>query len=391
MATEKNSSDISKALQEHRSDAYMIVGNSNNADMYYSTHFFASDPFAYIQTKDADEILLVSEMELGRAEIESRVPQVRTLKDCNYRDKIRERGDPSIAYCDCLAELLQKHGARRIAVPRDFPYHIAQTLKEEGFSFEAIISPFQQLRARKNGSEIEMVRKVQDACNLAMEAAVGMVHKSEIVDGKLNYQGFDLTAEKVRHQIDITLLEHGCEAEGTIVAGGKGSANPHWEGTGVLRADESIVIDIFPHSKKSRYFADMTRTVLKGEASDRLTDMYEAVREAQQAGIEMVKPGVNCREIHGKVCDIFEEKGYDTTRSGSGTGFIHSTGHGVGLEVHEVPFVGERDAILEEGNIITIEPGLYYPDVGGIRLEDLILVTEDGFENLTRMEKRFIV
>lgn len=391
MTTEKNPLDISESLQEHRSDAFMIVGNSNNADMYYSTHFFASDSFAYIQTKDTDEILLVSEMERGRAEIESRVAQVRTLQECNYRDKIKARGDPSVAYCDCLAEILQKHGARRIAVPRDFPYHIAQTLKEEGFSFEAIKSPFQQLRARKNESEIRDVRKVQDACNLAMKAAVDMIHKSEAVDGKLNYHGFDLTAEKVRHQIDMTLLEHGCESEGTIVACGKGSANPHWEGTGVLRPDEPIVIDIFPRNKKSRYYADMTRTVIKGDASDRLADMYEAVLVAQQVATEMVSPGVKCSEIHSKVCDVFEERGYDTTRRGSNMGFIHSTGHGVGLEIHEAPPVGERDVVLEEGNIITIEPGLYYPDVGGIRLEDLILVTKDGFENLTEMEKRFVV
>ncbi|TGC11166.1 M24 family metallopeptidase [Methanolobus halotolerans] len=391
MITDKNSLDISETLQEHRSDAFMIVGNSNNADMFYSTHFFASDSFAYIQTKEANEIMLVSEMERGRAEIESRVAQVRTLQDCNYRDKIRERGDPSIAYCDCLAEILQKHGVRRVSVPRDFPYHIAQTLKEEGFSFEAIKSPFQKLRARKSSSEVGKVRKVQDACNLAMKAAVNMIHKSEEVDGKLNYQGYDLTSEKVRHQIDITLLDHGCESEGTIVSCGKDSANPHWEGAGVLRPDEPIVIDIFPRNKKSRYYADMTRTVIKGEASQRLEDMYEAVLVAQQVATGMIKPGLKCNEIHSKVCDIFDERGYGTSRSGSDTGFIHSTGHGVGLEIHEAPFVGERESVLEAGNIITIEPGLYYPDVGGIRLEDLILVTDDGFENLTEMEKRFIV
>jgi Xaa-Pro aminopeptidase len=391
MTKEKNPLDISGTIKDHRSDAFMIVGNSGNADMYYSTRFFASDSFAYIQTKEADEILLISDMERGRAENESRVSQLRTLQECNYRDKIKERGDPSLAYCDCLAEILQHHGARRITVPRDFPYHIAQTLKEEGFSFEAIKSPFQQLRSRKSEQEIEKVKTVQNACNLAMEAAVDMIHKSEIVDGKLNYNGFDLTAEKVRHQIDITLLEHGCESESTIVACGKGSANPHWEGTGVLRADEPVVIDIFPRSKKNRYFADMTRTVLKGDASERLKDMYEAVHVAQEVAIEMIKPGVKCSDIHGRVCDVFEERGYDTTRSGSQSGFIHSTGHGVGLEIHEAPFVGERDTVLEAGNIITIEPGLYYPDVGGIRLEDLILVTDDGFENLTEMEKEFIV
>ncbi|WP_342306346.1 Xaa-Pro peptidase family protein [Methanolobus sp. ZRKC5] len=382
--------DISTSLESHKSDVYLMVGNSNNADIYYATRFFASDEFAYFHTKEGAETILISDMEKGRAEIESRVSDIRTLQGCDYRSKVKERKDPSLAYCDCLADILQKEGARRVAVPRDFPYHIAQTLKEEGFSIEAIKSPFAELRSRKDPSEIEMVKKVQDACNKAMKAAAEMVKKSEDVEGVLNYRGFALTSEMLRKEIDLTLLEHGCEAESTIVAGGTGSANPHWEGAGPLKANEPIVMDIFPHSKKERYYADMTRTVLKGEPSEKLADMYEAVREAQTAGIEMVKPGVKCSDIHNKVCDVFKEKGYDTIREGSNVGFIHSTGHGVGLEIHEFPFVGNSDVELEEGNIITIEPGLYYPDVGGIRLEDLILVTADGFENLTEMEKKFV-
>jgi Xaa-Pro aminopeptidase len=156
-------------------------------------------------------------------------------------------------------------------------------------------------------------------------------------------------------------------------------------------ADEPIIIDIFPRNKRDRYYADMSRTVIKGEATERLADMYDAVLLAQETAIAMVKPGVRCSDIHSRVCEIFEEKGYATYKSGSSVGFIHSTGHGVGLEIHEAPPVGERDVVLEEGNVITIEPGLYYPDVGGIRLEDLILVTADGHENLTEMEKRFLV
>ncbi len=391
MKTEQNLLDISETLRAHKSDAFLIVGNSNNPDIFYSTHLFSSDSFAYVQTKDASETILVSDMERKRAELESRVSRVRTLQDYDYRGKMKERGDSAVAYCDCLAQLLQELGARRIAVPRDFPYHIAQVLKEDGFSFEAIKSPFQQLRAKKNEAEIGKVRKAQDACNLAMKAAAEMIHKSEVVNGHLNYHGYDLTAEKVRTVIDTTLIEHGCEAEGTIVACGKGSASPHWEGSGLILADEPIIIDIFPRNKRDRYYADMSRTVLKGKATERLSDMYESVLLAQEAAISMVKPGVRCSDIHNKVCEIFEEKGYATYKSGSSVGFIHSTGHGVGLEIHEAPPVGERDVVLEEGNVITIEPGLYYPDVGGIRLEDLILVTADGHENLTEMEKRFVV
>lgn len=391
MTEEQNLLDINEILESNKADAFLMLGNSSNADIFYATQFFASDSFAYMQIKGASEILLVSEMEHGRAEMESRVSTVKTLQDCSYRDKVKARGDPSLAYCDCLAELLQDNGARKIAVPRDFPYFTAQTLKEEGFSIISLKSPFSQLRACKNDSEITMIRDVQDACNTAMEKAVQLIHKSEIVDGKLNYQGYDLTSEFIRKEIDITLLEFGCEAESTIVAGGKGSANPHWEGEGSILADEPVVIDIFPRSKKMRYFADMSRTVLKGEPSEKLTDMYNSVLAAQEAAIAMIKPGVKCSEIHNKVCDVFEQMGHSTTRDGSSVGFIHSTGHGVGLDIHELPYVGNSDVELEVGNIITIEPGLYYPDIGGIRLEDLVCVTKDGYENLTKMEKCFVV
>jgi Xaa-Pro aminopeptidase len=391
MNKDKHLLDISETLANHKADAFLMVGDSSNSDMLYATHFSASDSFAYIQLKDGSELVLVSDMEAGRAGMESRVPVVKTLKDCGYMEKVKGRVDPALAYCDCLAELLQNNNVRKIGVPRDFPYFTAQTLKEEGFSIEALKSPFSQLRTCKNDAELSMVKSVQEACNTAMEKAVQLIHRSEIVDGKLNYQGYDLTSKLVRKEIDLTLLEFGCEAESTIVAGGKGSANPHWEGEGILMADEPVVIDIFPRSKSNRYFADMTRTVVKGTPSEKLVDMYETVLAAQEAAIAMVKPGIKCSEIHNVVCDIFEQKGHSTIRDGSAVGFIHSTGHGVGLDIHELPHVGNSDVELQAGNIITIEPGLYYPDVGGIRIEDLLYVTEDGHENLTKMEKSFVV
>ena len=382
--------DISTMLESHRSDAYLMVGNSNNADLYYATRFFVSDQIAYFHTKNGAETLLVPDMERSRAEMESRVSDIRSLNEFEYRSKVKDRKDAALAYSDCLSMILQKEGSRRVAVPRNFPYHIAQLLKEEGFSIEVVKSPFAGMRSKKGPSEVQVIKKVQDACNTAMETAVEMIKKSEDVDGTLNYHGFALTSDIIRKEIDIKLLEHGCESAGTIVACGKASSNPHWEGTGPLRSNEMVVIDIFPRSKKEKYYADMTRTVLKGTPSEKMEGMYEAVLAAQNIAIEMVRPGVKCSDIHNKVCDVFKEKGYDTPSDNSSVGFIHSTGHGVGLEIHEFPFIGNNEELLEEGNVITIEPGLYYPDIGGIRLEDLILVTPDGYENLTEMEKRFV-
>ncbi|WP_370572625.1 M24 family metallopeptidase [Methanomethylovorans sp.] len=383
--------DISDLLAKHKADGFMIVGNVDNADFYYATSFFVSDKYTYIQTSTAKEILVVSEMEKGRAKIESRITDIRTLQDYSYREKLKIRGDSYQAYVDCIAEILQKEGIRKIGVPRDFPYHTAQALKEEGFTIVDMESPFKKLRSIKRGDEVEHIRYTQKACEKAMAAAINLIHKSEIVDGKLLSRGFELTAENVRREIDIALLDAGCEAVGTIVACGKKAANPHWEGDGPLKANEAIVIDIFPRSKRHRYFADMSRTVLKGEASPEIQKMYDAVLAAQKEAIEMVKPGVLCSDIHNHVCDVLESHGFKTIRDGSKVGFIHSTGHGVGLDIHEAPYVGTQAIPLEKGNVITIEPGLYYPDQGGIRIEDLLLVTENGCENLTSLEKRFVI
>ena len=226
--------DISDLLAKRKADGFMMVGNADNADFYYITRFFVSDKYTYIQTSGAKEILIVSEMEKGRAELESRIMDVRTLQDYSYREKLRARGDSYQAYVDCIAEILQKEGIRKIGVPRDFPYHTAQALKEEGFTIVDMESPFKKLRATKKEDEIEHIRYTQKACEKAMAAAIDLIHKSEIVDDKLLSRGFELTAEDVRREIDLVLLDAGCEAEGTIVACGKKAANPHWEGGGTL-------------------------------------------------------------------------------------------------------------------------------------------------------------
>lgn len=247
------------------------------------------------------------------------------------------------------------------------------------------------MRSVKGPEEIEAIKYAQMAGEKAMEAAIALIARTEERDGILYFEGQALTGAKVNSVIDHTLLDFGCEAEETIVSCGEDTANPHGTTEGPLRANAPIILDIFPKSKKKRYFADMTRTVLRGEASEKLKAMYETVFEAQQKALEMVKPGVHSSEIHRAVCDLFEVRGYHTYRSGSKAGFTHSTGHGVGLDIHELPSVGENGVLLEAGNVITIEPGLYYPGIGGIRLEDMVLVTETGYENLTGLEKKFVL
>lgn len=382
---------IKNALEEAGTDAYLMTGNFHNSDIYYVTHFLASDDFTYLQTESGEEILFISDMEKGRAEIESRVSVIKTLQDLGYREKMKEKKDSSIAYAACISELLAGEGIKKVAVPYDFPIFYANSLAEAGFTIVPIKSPFRKMRSLKKPEEVEAIKYTQMAGEKAMEAAIVLIAGAEEREGLLYHQGEVLTGVKVLSVIDHTLLDYGCEAEETIVSCAKDTANPHGNTDGPLKANAPIILDIFPRSKKKRYFADMTRTVLYGEASEELKKMYETVLAAQKKAFGMVKPGVKAADVHNAICDLFEEHGYDTYRSGSKAGFIHSTGHGVGLDIHELPSVGENEALLEAGNVITIEPGLYYPEIGGIRLEDMVLVTENGCQNLTGLEKRFVL
>ena len=189
----------------------------------------------------------------------------------------------------------------------------------------------------------------------------------------------------------MELLKGGCQSEFNIVSCGKDSADPHQGGRGPLFAHQPIVIDIFPKSKTNDgcYFADTTRTVVRGNASSEIKKIYKAVLQAQKLGISKVKPGIKASVVHDSVQDYFEEHNFITEeKNGKMQGFIHSTGHGVGLEIHELPGITANSKdVLKVGNILTVEPGLYYPGIGGVRIEDLLLVTKDSCENLTKLPK----
>jgi Xaa-Pro aminopeptidase len=173
----------------------------------------------------------------------------------------------------------------------------------------------------------------------------------------------------------------------TIVSCGEETATPHMTGAGVLRSDEPIVIDLFPVDEKSGYYADMTRTVVKGEPSAEILSMYDTLRAAKQLGISRVRAGVSGSEIHQAVVDFFKDHGYESSTKG----FVHNLGHGVGLQIHELPTVGPAGKSLVSGNVITIEPGLYYPGTGGVRLEDIGVVTARGFDNFTVFPEDLVI
>ncbi len=221
-----------------------------------------------------------------------------------------------------------------------------------------------------------------------MRKAVDLIAGSQPRGDILFYQDQPLLSEQVRSAIEVSLLEDGCETMDTIVAGGAEAADPHARGAGPLHANAPIVIDIFPRSKISRYYADMTRTVLRGEATPEVSEIFAAVRQAQDVGIEAIRSGISGKEVHSRVAQVFRDAGYPETE---GCGFTHSTGHGVGLDVHEKPVLSEIGETLQSAQVVTVEPGLYYPQIGGVRLEDLVVVRENGCENLTHFERELVL
>ncbi|MBN1456178.1 MAG: aminopeptidase P family protein [Methanomicrobia archaeon] len=366
----------------------LLSESLRNADMYYATRFLAGDPFIYLaipQEPVRKEVLVVSHMEYERARKESRVHDVRSSLDYGTNLKLDE----------VVIKLLRDEGVTAVEVPRTFYLGTAEALRMNGID----VVPVEEMlvtkqREIKTDQEVQYITKAQRACEFALEQALATIKQARIErDCHLWYNGKVLTAERVRAIIEHALLDAGCSSNGDlpIVSCGKRAADPHYSGHGPLLSDEPIIIDIFPRLKTERYFADMTRTVVYGEPSPEIAAMYDAVLAAQNAALALVKAGILCRDVHFAVCDLFEERGYGTIRTGAKSGFIHSTGHGVGLNVHENPSVSDNEYVLQKGNVITIEPGLYEPNIGGVRLEDLVLVHQNGGENLTTFAKQLVL
>lgn len=381
-----SSKRIGEFLSGRGLDGFLLLGDSLcNPEIYYLSRFLAPDRFALLAASSLS--ILVSGMEAGRAKMESTADEVATTTDYGMKEKLAKFDRPEEAYVAVLKEFLRDHGVEKLGVFGDFPVGVYSDLAAD-FEVSVMESPVSRWREVKTPREIEAIRSAQRGCQEAMKVAVDMIRKSRPSGEELILEGSPLTSEMVKSSIDLALLRGGFEAPETIVAGGPNAADPHYSGFGPIPPDSPIVIDIYPRSKRYRYFADMTRTVLRGEAETEVVEIYQAVLAAQQAGIAAVRSGATGRAVHAVVCEVFQEWGYPDVE---GRGFIHSTGHGVGLAVHERPSLSEVGGVLAEGNVVTVEPGLYYPKLCGVRLEDMVVVREGGCENLTDFEKRLIL
>lgn len=372
---------LDRGLKKYRADAYVIYASSNDADMRYLSRFKTNDPFVYFKRKGELGTIIVSQMEYTRAKRESTVAVI-SRTEAGLMDILKKEKNPWKATAKMIAG--QVNG--KILVPPKFPLALAQELK----NFVKIIVDdgiLESIRAVKTNKELQQIQNVQNITQGAMELALSYIKKSKVKNDILYFNGKPLTSERVRIEIHKFLLNNGCRATDTIVSCGEDAAIPHNMGNGPLHSGSPIVIDMFPQDETSGYYTDMTRTVSKGETESKILEMYGAVREAQKLGMAQVRPGISGSEIHQEVVDFFKDLGYES----GAKGFMHNLGHGIGLEVHEAPSVGPSGKKLVKGNVITLEPGLYYPGIGGVRLEDIGSVTSKGFKRFTKFPKELVI
>jgi Xaa-Pro aminopeptidase len=380
-------------LDDQGVDGYLLDADSGDADQYYLSGFDAPDPFLTLYDGEV-RLLFPRSLEYGRAVAESSAATVQRLTDFDYGRLVEEYGRHEATH-RALARFLESHRVASVATPPRFPLRTADGLREQGVAVaadeESVVTG---IRATKTDTEIEHVRATQRANERAMASAERLVAGASVdAEGRLVSGGEVLTSERVREEIEVTLLREGCGLDETIVACGRDAADPHDRGSGPLLAGEPIIVDIFPRSKTSKYHADMTRTFLRGDPGETVREWYDRTAEAKRAALDALEPGVTGAAVHDAVCDVYEAAGLPTLRSDetAETGFIHSTGHGVGLDVHELPRLGPGGGELRPGHVVTVEPGLYDPEVGGVRIEDIVVVTADGHENLTDYPEHLVV
>lgn len=362
-----------------------IAASESDANQYYATGMLVPDPFIFLQ-QDGHTSIVLSDLEIERGKLEARVDEILPLSQ--YRDQLRQQGIEFPNLADITACLLREKRIRRVVVPGDFALQYADPLRERGFTV-TYKDPFFETRMQKTEREIEAIRHVQQHNETAMAHAHHILNDADIgANNVLYYHGQVLTSEYLQRAIQLKLLEYNCLAQHTIVTSGDQATRPHEHGSGPLYAHQAIIIDIFPQSLTTRYFADITRTVVKGQASEQLQRLYAVVQAGQELGIAAIRSGVSGQAIHTEIQALFKREGFETgVIDGTVQGFIHGTGHGVGLQIHEAPRIGNADTVLHTGNVVTVEPGLYYTKIGGVRLEDLVVVTEQGHINLTTYPK----
>jgi Xaa-Pro aminopeptidase len=365
----------------------MVADSENNADMLYAVGLVVPDPFIYLRHGNQTS-LVMSDLEIERAR--HRAPHCRVLSLSQLARELRKQQINSPSLARIIQLLLRSHRIRHLTVPSGFPHGLAVELNRLGIRVRPRKGPFFPEREIKTSTEVKKISAALTMAEVGLAEGIQVLRSAKIGKrGQLFYRDLPLTADKLRSIMEVAVLHAGGQACRTIVASGKQACDPHEPGYGPLRAHQPIVIDIFPRSQKTGYYGDITRTVVKGRASEAVRRIFHTVACAQKLAMQQLRPKTAAVDIHRAVQHFFDCQGFKTGESnGRMTGFFHATGHGLGLDIHESPRLSATSSsILRAGNVVTVEPGLYYPEIGGIRLEDVALVTPQHPRNLTQFEK----
>lgn len=365
-----------------------------NLALYRQIRFLVGDPAAYIEIEQhgrRTSTLILRDIEMDRARQHARADSVACPRDFEPLGGTGLSGDRETATAQATAECLRRAGISEVVADRSLPLLYVHILGEAGITVRCDPELGVVERRAKDAEEVEHLRACQQATEGAIELACRMIARAQArSDGVLMHAGSELTSERVRQAIDVWLLEQGYQNPDAIVAGGPIGADCHHHGSGVLRTEQPIIVDIFPRNRTTLYNGDCTRTVVHGAIPPEVAKMHAAVVKAKEAAIAATRAGVTGEAVHLAAIAVIRQQGYEIGLPPAGAlpsycGMVHGTGHGIGLDVHEPPLLDKGGPALVVGDALTIEPGLYSHAIGGIRVEDMVIVTADGCENLNRL------
>ena len=363
----------------------IVAAPENDADMLYATRLFAPDAFIFLQ-QNGKRTVVLSDLEIDRGRKQAQADEF--LPYSAFEKEVQGKSKKAPPYEKVLAHFLRKRKVRSAIVPANFPLGFARELEAQKIRLHPTNGLFWPAREAKTESELRLMRKALEITEAGMARGIEVLRQSKPGKAqKLQWHDANLTSEILRAEIETAVLRAGGLPANTIVAGGDQACDPHERGHGPLKANSLIILDIFPRSATSGYYGDLTRTVLRGRASDAQRRLWETVNEGQALALRKMKPGVDGLKLHNEVKKFFTDRGYPTeVRNGRQTGFFHGTGHGLGLEIHEFPRF--QRTIFKPGQVLTVEPGLYYPGLGGVRTEDVVAITKNGIRKLSRLENQ---
>lgn len=369
------------------SDVLIHADSIRSPELRHEVPLPLPDAFLYLE-RDGRRVAVVSSLEAVR--VRAAAPEVEVLTPERFgQDELIAQG---LVYHELGREIAvracRELGIHRAAVPPTFPLELADHLRANGVDVQVDRELFEDRRRRKSATEVAGIRRAQRACEAALDAARELLRGATPSNGTLIVDGEPLTCEWIKRVVENVFGEHGVAAEEFIVSHGAQTAIGHEMGHGRIAPNEPIVFDLFPRDRETGCYSDMTRTYVVGDPPDEILEYHRLAKGALDRALASTRPGVNGRALMAEACDYFHEAGYKTPLHKEPgevlqDGFFHGLGHGVGLEVHERPWVSRIGDDLVPGDVITLEPGLYRHGYGGVRLEDIVLVTEDGRENLT--------